>query len=85
MPETKQTVYKVGGNAVGLGMGNAVAYFLIWYGDKYKDITFDDPLLAMAMLGAIVSGLLLEFKRLGGIVKYVFDRMFPPKTQDGDK
>jgi len=84
MAETKPT-WKTGGNAVGLGMGNAIAYFLIWYGDKYKDISFDDPLLAMAMLGAIVSGLLLEFKRLGAIIKYVFDRMFPAKTQDGDK
>jgi len=82
--ETKPT-WKAGGNAVGLGMGNAIAYFMIWYGDKYKDITFDDPLLAMAMLGAIVSGLLLEFKRLGAIIAYVFNRIFPAKTQDGDK
>jgi hypothetical protein len=77
--EKKTAVYKVGGNAVGLGMGNAVAYFMIWYGKTYKDIVFDDPLLAMAMLGALVSGLLLEFKRLGQGVKYVFDRVFPPK------
>lgn len=76
----KQTTYKVGGNAIGLGMGNGIAYFGIWYLKNYKGVDFDDPLLAMAMGGAIVSGLLLELKRLGAGIKYVFDRMFPAKN-----
>jgi hypothetical protein len=75
---TKQTrVGTAGGNAIGIGVGNSIAYFLIWYGERYHEIVFDDPLLAMAMGGALVSGLLLELKLLVGGLKYVFDRIFP--------
>lgn len=77
MATTAKPVYKTGGNAIGLGVGNGVAYFLIWYGANYKGVVFDDPLLAMAMLGALVSSFFLELKRIGNGIRYVFDRIFP--------
>lgn len=83
MTETKKqaTFKSSGGTAVGLGVGNGIAYFLIWYGANYKDIVFADPLLAMAMGGALVSAFLLELKRIGAMIRYVFDRIFPPKDK----
>ena len=71
--------FKSGGTAIGLGLGNGIAYFLIWYGKTYEGVTFDDPLMAMAMGGAVVSGILLELKRLGAMIAYVFNRVFPEK------
>jgi hypothetical protein len=79
MTEKKTATFKSGGTAVGLGVGNGIAYFLIWYGETYKSIVFDDPLLAMAMLGALVSAFLLELKRIGAMIAYVFNRIFPEK------
>ena len=79
MADAPKPVWKAGGNAVGLGVGNGIAYFMIWYGENYKDISFDDPLLAMAMLGALVSAFMLELKRIGAIIAYVFNRIFPEK------
>lgn len=77
--EKTTPTWKSGGNAVGLGVGNGIAYFLIWYGKTYKGVEFDDPLLAMAMGGALVSAFLLELKRIGAMIGYVFNRIFPEK------
>lgn len=76
--------WKAGGNAIGLGVGNGIAYFLIWYGANYKGVEFDDPLMAMAMGGALVSAFLLELKRIGAMIAYVFNRIFP-EQKNGDK
>ena len=80
MTKTTTNSFKSGGNAIGLGVGNGIAYFLIWYGKTYKGVEFDDPLLAMAMGGALVSAFLLELKRIGAMIGYVFNRIFPEKT-----
>lgn len=79
MANGTSNTFKSGGTAVGLGVGNGIAYFLIWYGKTYKGVEFDDPLLAMAMGGALVSAFLLELKRIGNMVAYVFNRIFPEK------
>ena len=72
--------FKTGGTAVGLGVGNGITYFIIWYATAYKGVVFADPLMAMAMGGAIVSALLLELKRIGAMIGLVFNRIFPPKN-----
>ena len=71
--------FKTGGTAVGLGVGNGITYFIIWYVTTYKGVVFADPLMAMAMGGAVVSALLLELKRIGAMIGYVFNRIFPEK------
>jgi hypothetical protein len=78
MAEQSKTV-KYAGNSVGVGLGNALAYFGLQWAEIKHGITFTDPVVAMAMGGAIVSALLLEMRRLGQGVRYVFDRVFPEK------
>ena len=70
-------VVKYGSTSVGLGVGNGVAYFILWYLMTYKGVAFDDPMLAMGAAGAVVSAVLLELRKIGSGIKYVFDRMFP--------
>lgn len=76
---TESKTVKYAGNSVGVGLGNAIAYFGLQYAEWKYGFKFADPVVAMAMGGAIVSALLLETRRLGRGVRYVFDRVFPPK------
>lgn len=76
---TESKTVKYAGNSVGVGLGNALAYFGLQYAEWKHGIKFSDPVVAMAMGGAIVSALLLEMRRLGAGLRYVFDRVFPPK------
>lgn len=78
---TESKTVKYAGNSVGVGLGNAIAYFGLQYAEWKHGITFNDPVVAMAMGGAIVSALLLETRRIGVAVRYVFDRIFPPKEK----
>jgi hypothetical protein len=86
MPEqqtaTQKTV-KYAGNSVGVGLGNAIAYFGLQYAEWRHGWKFADPVVAMAMAGAIMSAVLLEagrvFSALGRAAVYVFDRVFPEK------
>lgn len=76
---------KYGSATVGVGAGNAVAYFALEY-LRTKDLyTPDDPVVAMAMGGALVSIVFLETRRvaiqIGRGLKYVFDRAFPEKKE----
>ena len=85
MAETAaQKTVKYGGNTVGVGFGNAVAYFGLQYAEWKHGIKFADPVVAMAMAGAIVSVVLLEAHRVvnatGRGIRYVFDRLFPEKN-----
>lgn len=61
--------------------GNAIAYFALWYLSKKYGYEFDDKELAMAMGGALITTLLLELRRMGGGIKSVFNRFFPPKGE----
>ena len=80
---TTQKTVKYAGNTVGVGFGNAVAYFGLQWSEYKYGWKFDDPVVAMAMAGAIVSVVLLEAHRVinafGRGIVYVFDRIFPPK------
>jgi short subunit dehydrogenase-like uncharacterized protein len=80
---TESKTVKYAGNSVGVGLGNAIAYFGLQYAEWKYGFKFADPVVAMAMGGAIVSALLLETRRLGQGVRYVFDRVFPPKQDQG--
>jgi short subunit dehydrogenase-like uncharacterized protein len=80
---TESKTVKYAGNSVGVGLGNAIAYFGLQYAEWRYGFKFADPVVAMAMGGAIVSALLLETRRLGQGVRYVFDRVFPPKQDQG--
>lgn len=83
---TESKTVKYAGNSVGVGLGNALAYFGLQFVEWKWSFKFADPVVAMAMAGAIVSALLLELARMGRAVKYVFDRIFPekkPENQDG--
>lgn len=86
MAEPSKTV-KYAGNSVGVGMGNALAYFALQWAEYKYGYKFADPVVAMAMGGAIFSVILLEANRvftgLGKGIAFVFNRIFPP--QDGDK
>ena len=72
---TKQQVYNVGANSLALSVANSLAYFTLWYANHKYDIEFDDPMLAMAMLGVLYSAGMLEFRKLGLAARYVFDRL----------
>ena len=77
-PVPSKTV-KYGGTTLGVGSGNAIAYFAIEYLEKFKDFHFDDPVVAVAMGGAVVGIVLLEVGKIGRGIKYIFDRVFPAK------
>ena len=81
-PPQSKTV-KYAGNSIGVGLGNAVAYFGLQYAEYKYDWKFQDPVVAMAMAGAIVSAMLLEANRvlraLGRGAIFVIDRLLPPK------
>lgn len=82
---TTQKTVKYAGNSVGVGFGNAVAYFGLKYAEWKHGIVFDDPVVAMAMAGAIVSVGILEARRVtlavGRAIVYVFDRIFPEQPK----
>lgn len=80
---TESKTVKYAGNSVGVGLGNAIAYFGLQYAEWRYGFKFADPVVAMAMGGAIVSTLLLEMGKMGRGVRYVFDRVFPPKQDQG--
>lgn len=78
-----KTITTAKGQALGLGVGNACAYFFItWLSWKHQYI-FEDPAVAVAMGGTLFGVLVLQFGKIthaiGAAVKYVFDRVFPPK------
>lgn len=79
----KNTTVKYGSTAVGVSVGNAFAYFGLEWARHTATYTPDDPVVAMAMGGALVSFLLLETRRvavqIGAGLKYIFDRVFPEK------
>lgn len=77
---TENKTVKYAGNSVGVGLGNALAYFGLQFAEYKYQWRFADPVVAMAMGGAIVSVLLLELRRFGQAIKYVFDRVFPEKV-----
>lgn len=78
-----QKTVKYGSATMGVGAGNAVAYFALEYLRHTNTYSPDDPVVAMAMGGALVSIIFLETRRVGLAigkgVKYVFDRMYPEK------
>ena len=78
-----QKTVKYAGATVGVSAGNAFAYFALEYLRHTNTYTPDDPVVAMAMGGAVVSILILETKRVvtavGRGIVYVFDRIFPEK------
>jgi hypothetical protein len=85
MPEPAQSkTVKYAGNSVGVGLGNAIAYFGLQYAEWRHGWKFGDPVVAMAMAGAITSAAMLEarvvFGAIGRGFMYVFDRVFPPKA-----
>lgn len=82
---TESKTVKYAGNSVGVGLGNALAYFALQWAEYKYNWKFADPVVAMAMGGAIMSVILLELAHMGRAIKYVFDRVFPPRTRDGDK
>ena len=79
MPEVNKTV-KYAGASVGVGAGNAVAYFGIELLEHFQNFVFDEPVVAMAMGGALISIFFLELGKIGRGIKYVFDRVFPEKN-----
>ena len=83
MPDESKTTktVKYGGTSIGVGAGNAFTYFGIEYLRIYKGVTFDDPVVAMAMGGAIVSIIFVETSKVIGGLKYIFDRFFPAKNK----
>jgi hypothetical protein len=78
MPEPSRTV-KYGGATLGVSSGNAIAYFGLQWLEYKHGFKFADPVVAMAMGGALVSIFFLELGKLGRGIKYVFDRIFPAK------
>lgn len=84
MTTTEKTI-KFGGSVVGVSTGNAVAYFLLDYARINDMYVPSDPVVAVAMGGAIVSVLLLELRGMGRAVKYMFDRFFPPKEAKSEE
>ena len=82
---TESKTVKYAGNSVGVGLGNAIAYFGLQYAEYKYNFQFADPVVAMAMGGAIVSTLLLEMGKMGRGVRYVFDRIFPPKETKSEE
>lgn len=86
---TKSAVVKYGSSSIGVGGGNAIAYFSLPYLEKWQGFAFDDRVVAVVMLGSLVGIFILEVGKLGRGIKYVFDRMFPPKSNpnnhDGEK
>jgi uncharacterized membrane protein required for colicin V production len=74
---TESKTVKYAGNSIGVGVGNAIAYFGLKYVEHMYGYKFDDPVVAMAMGGAIVSVILLELAHMSRVIKYVFDRIFP--------
>ena len=79
MAEPSKTV-KYAGASVGVGLGNALAYFGLQIAEIKYGYKFADPVVAMAMGGAIVSAFLLELGRMGRAIAYVFNRVFPEKN-----
>lgn len=79
MAEQKSIMVKYGGSTIGIGSGNAIAYFGLPHMEKIQGFSFDDPVVAVAMGGALVSILILELGKLGRGLRYVFDRFFPEK------
>lgn len=88
MTETRPAV-KYGTATVGVSAGNAIAYFGLEWARHTATYTPDDPVVAMAMGGALVSMILLEAKivvrHIGATIKYVFDRVFPDTKQEPPK
>lgn len=82
---TESKTVKYAGNSVGVGLGNAIAYFGLQYAEYKHGIKFADPVVAMAMGGALVSALLLEMGKMGRGIRYVFDRIFPPKESKSEE
>jgi hypothetical protein len=76
---------KYGGATMSIGSGNAIAYFGLEYLSRYKGITFADPVVAMAMAGALVSLLFVELGQLTRGLKYVFDRLVPARHRHHDE
>lgn len=80
---TENKISKAGSNIGGPALGNALAYFGLWYAQKEYGIVFDDAEMAMAMAGSIVISALFYlntfFSTLVRGIVYVFNRVFPEK------
>ena len=79
-----QAMIKTGtGQAIGVGVGNALAYvlleFIAW---KYQWIP-DDPAVFIVMVGTLMGAGILQLHRIGDAIKYVFDRAYPEAHDDG--
>lgn len=79
---TESRVVKYGSSTIGIGSGNAFAYFAMKYLDVKHGIVFDDPAVAVAMGGTVIGIIFMELGKFGRGIKYVFDRMFPEKPKN---
>ena len=82
MTDTTPTMIKTKtGQTIGFGVGNALAYvlleFLTW---KYVWIP-DDPAVFIVMVGTLTGALILQMHAIGRMIKYVFDRFYPPDLE----
>lgn len=88
MSETDTRVVKYGGASLGIGVGNALAYFGLEYAKYRYNVTFSDPVVAMAFAGALVSAGLLElrnvFRALGRGMMFIVNRVWPEKKDSGE-
>ena len=75
-------VKTVTGQAIGIGAGNAVAYFAMLGLEIAYDFKPDDPAVFVAMGGTLVGIAALQIGKIGAALKYVFDRFFPEKQND---
>ena len=69
------------GSSIGPTLGNGIAYFALWYASKEYGVTFEDPEMALLFAGGVIGSLLLEMRRMGGGIVYIFNRIFPAKEE----
>jgi len=67
------------GSSLSPTLGNGIAYFGLWYAAKKYGVNFDDPEMALLFAGGVVGSILLELRRLGSGIVYVFNRIFPER------
>lgn len=85
MPEegiVQKTMKTATGQTLGVGAGNAAAYVLLEFlGWKYLWVP-DDPAVFIVMVGTLMGVVSLQIHRVGGAIKYVFDRVYPSRHDD---
>ncbi len=82
MPDTATTIKTTTGQTIGIGLGNACSWLLLeWLKYKYQYVPVD-PVTTAIMAGTLFGALLLQFRRVGVGIKYIFDRFFPERHDD---